>query len=743
MAGSLMKPQLPQNRPIRVMHVVDVLSLAGMEYGVIKLVNRLDPDRVSSMICCLRFQREATRSLLNSRIPVFELQKPPGRNLQLVMKLAALLRRNRVDIVHSHNWSTFLYTVLAAALARVPILIHGAHGRENQTVPRLQLLMSRWLATRVTRVVSVSSELSRELVTRWKISPARVSTIVNGVDPAAFDQPASLEALRQELQLSPDTRVVMNIGGLRPVKDHPTLLRAFARIHEKLPETRLLIVGTDMGRGIQSDLEKLAEELGIRKVIQFTGVRTDVPQLLALCDVYVNSSVFEGMSNTILEAMAARKPVIATAVGGNPELVQHGVTGFLVPPKNDQQLAERLEQLLTDPALSRKLGSAGRGEIERHYTMSRRIHAHTDLYQELFSRRRFIKAGPSRERMKQWTARAIHWSGLTRIRERVRPNELAILTYHRVLPLHEFLRYPFQGMATPRDLFEAQMGYLARRYAVLEFPEAMKLLRQGQLPPKAVVVTFDDGYQDNYEHAWPILKKYGIPATIFLATGALDRTTRLWWDEVAEAVQRLPRDGGMWSENGHGHPDWMIAHLRELQEGTPHESVARAVVCRMNALPPEERQHALEALRDLARPSNDPADLMLTWEQVQELHRSGVQLGSHTVTHAFLDEMDEEGARREILGSVQRLEEQLKVPVRLFSYPRGRVAESVETLLREAGIEAAVTTKPGRNTHGSDLLRLKRIDAGYCSLPSGFDRSIFEAELQGWFNRLRQEEAYP
>src|SRR5262249_43978232 len=126
------------NRPIRIMHVVGVLGLAGMEYGVIKLVNRLEPEHFSPMVCVLHVQEDTARSLLDGRLPVFEMRKRPGRDWHLILRLATLLRRERVDLVHSHNWPTFFYTVIAAAVARGPIVIHGEHGHtyESLAMPR-------------------------------------------------------------------------------------------------------------------------------------------------------------------------------------------------------------------------------------------------------------------------------------------------------------------------------------------------------------------------------------------------------------------------------------------------------------------------------------------------------------------------------------------------------------------------------------------------------------------------------
>jgi sugar transferase (PEP-CTERM/EpsH1 system associated) len=711
-----------------------------MEFGVIKLVNRLDPERFTCSICCLRFRMAATETLLNSRVRVFELQEPSGRNFSVIPRLAALLRRERIDIVHSHNWPTFFYTVAAAAIAGVPVVVHGEHGQEvGIGASRKRLLACRVLRQLVSRLVTVSKNISRDLVGAWKLDPECVTTIPNGVDIEAFGQRYPLDDLRRSLDLAPEDRVVMSVGVLRPVKDHGTLIRAFARVCPRIPEAKLVLVGGDQQHGLRPELEALVEELGIRAAVRFLGVRHDIPQLLALCDVYVNTSLYEGMSNTILEAMAARKPVVATAVGGTPDLIRDQVTGYLVDPGDDERLAERLEHLLNDRKLAGEIGAAGRAHVERHHSISRMLQDYTTLYEDLIERQRLKRVRSIKERSKQWLGRAICWSGLKYLSEAVSAPRLVILAYHRVLPLDRALRYPFPAMVMPTDLFEPQIAYLARHHTVLDFPEAIRLLQSERLPKRAVVLTFDDGYRDNYEHALPVLKKYDVPATFFVVTGVLDGAVRLWWEDVAKDVEELAKNRSTLAAKESQLPDWMAVLLQGLQKDGRPDVIAQEAVRRLNGLSRRARRQSLQALSVVAnRGAGDGCDAMLTWDQVREMHRSGMHIGSHTVTHAFLDELPPEEAQREIAGSVTRLQEELGVPVRMFAYPRGRSCESIKPLLRQCGIEAAVTTTVGRNAPGGDLLELRRLDAGYCKLNGGFDAAVLEAELQGWFTRARE-----
>jgi sugar transferase (PEP-CTERM/EpsH1 system associated) len=719
-------------RPIRVMHVVDALLLAGMEYGVIKIANGMPAD-IAPSIGCLRFQAEVTKAVVEPRVHVVALEKPTRRNYGIILTLASLFRRERIDVVHSHNWQTYLYAVLGARLAGVPVVVHGEHGHDDLEPSSLRLWIKRRLAPLVTRFVAVSEGLEIELRQVWRIAPERVQFIPNGVDLQRFDPSADGLGVRHELGLTPEHEVVMNIGGLRRVKDHSTLIRAFARVHAARPQARLLIVGGTFHDGLERELLDLSASLGVSDATRLTGVRRDIVPLLAATDVYVNSSTYEGMSNTILEAMAMGRAVVATNVAGNARLVRDGENGLLTPPEDPESMAARILSLLEDAPRRHAVGVAARRYVERRHPMQGMIRAYADLYREAHDREWERRRGSARQAAKVFVSHTLASLGFPTLRRRAAPPGLAILTYHRVLPLHETRNYAYQSMVMPRDEFEAQIGHLVRKYRVLPFPEAVQRLRAGSLPPKALAVTFDDGYRDNYEHAWPILKRYGVPAIFFLVTDPIDRRERLWWDEVAEGIERLASRGVP--------EDRLPPMVRDALGAGWHQSPARAasrVVTRLNEAPRIVRIHAFQMLRACAETlPTDRDGLMLTWDDAREMIETGMHFGSHTRSHAFLDELSDAEVAREVRESTARIRQMLDPTSRWLAYPRRPAMTHGAALLARIGIEAAVSTEAGLNPPGTDSYMLRRIDAGYIRMRVGFSPAVLDAELSGLLQSLR------
>lgn len=525
--------------PLRLLHVVNVLGLAGLEYGVIKLVNRLDRTRFQPLICSLTGSSDAARRFLAADVPVVELHRRPGLDASVVSRLASLIRRERVDVVHSHNWATLLYTVVASVLARRPVVIHGEHGREASSAIWKHRVASRQLVRAAAHVTCVSEDLASELARVWGVPLERLSAVANGVEIERFDVAGERAAVRRELGIGEADAVVIGIGRLMPVKDFPTLLRGVSRVRSGDRSLKLVLVGSDLGTDGAQNIRLLADELGLANSLCLLGERRDVPSLLAASDIFVNSSIYEGMSNTILEAMAARRPVIATRVGGTPQIVEDGRTGFLVPPRDPDAIAERLGQLLADPRLRVRLGDAGRERIERRHSMAAMVGGYAEIYRECYWRERVAPQHLSSESRRARWARVARRCGLGAVAWRLASAKLSLLRFGTVLPVPDALSAENASVVVARDHFDRQMARLSRRYTVLPLSNAVRRLADGTLPVHAVSVVIEAPLRNAYRHAWPILRKHGIPATCFIDPGELAAGR----DESAEELLEMAGGG--------------------------------------------------------------------------------------------------------------------------------------------------------------------------------------------------------
>lgn len=368
---------------IHVVHVLHSLEVGGTEHGVVNLINALGDGFRHTVIAMTSSGPLARR--LPPDVALHALGKRPGMDGGAVGRLVRLLWRLGPDIVHSRNWGA-LDAIVAGRLARVPTVIHGEHGREiadPHGLNRKRNRIRRLVAPLVTRFVTVSHDLQEWLTSTVGLPAAKVVTIHNGVDLARFSHEGR-EAGRQALAVDDHTVLVGAVGRLDPVKDHAGLLDAFASLDQSAIRIELVLVGDGPCRAA---LERRSQAADLAGRVHLLGERSDVATLLKGLDVYVLPSIAEGISNTILEAMATGLPVVATRTGGNPELVEDGVTGALVPIRNPAALAAALHAYVTNPRLRRLHGQAGRRRATDEFALERMASRYGDLYLSLAGRK--------------------------------------------------------------------------------------------------------------------------------------------------------------------------------------------------------------------------------------------------------------------------------------------------------------------------------------------------------------------
>jgi sugar transferase (PEP-CTERM/EpsH1 system associated) len=358
-----------------------------MEYGVLKLANALDRSRVATMICSTTPASELKQEL-DPAVPLFECRRREGNDPSLVWQLYRRLRRERPDVLHTHAWGTLCEGLIAGRLAGVPVIIHGEHG--TLRTGAMQARVQRWAWNRVDHVVSVSSRLAERMAGQIGFPLERIQTIRNGVDLSRFG--AGREVCRAALGFGTDDFVIGTAGRLVEVKDQ----RSFVASASRLRLEGLRFVALIAGEGpLRPALERQIRESGLDGHVRLLGHRPDIQNVLAALDVFVLSSTSEGLSNTILEAMAAGVPVVSTRVGGADELVDEPRTGILVPPSDPAALARAVGSLAADPARRRSMGAAARQRALREFSLERMLADYERLYVGCLARSEAGKRSPA------------------------------------------------------------------------------------------------------------------------------------------------------------------------------------------------------------------------------------------------------------------------------------------------------------------------------------------------------------
>jgi sugar transferase (PEP-CTERM/EpsH1 system associated) len=365
---------------VRILHVINTLRVGGLENGVVNLINHSDPDRFRHEICCLTVSGPLADRIRDPAVTVHELRKGPGQDWSVYGRLRAVLRRIRPDIVHTRNWST-LDLVAAARWAGVPAVVHGEHGWNADDVRgtrRKGVLLRRLLAPFTDRWVAVSEDIHRWLVTAIGLPERKIITIRNGVDTKRFRPGSGAPPLAGAGGARPV--VIGTVGRLDPIKAQRDLMAAASALLRGGRTVRLVIVGDGPMRAA---LEADRDRLGLAADLEMEGEIARPEDAYARFDVFALPSLNEGISNTILEAMASGLPVVATGVGGNPELVQHGATGTLVPPSDVDALAAALGRYVDDEGLRRRHGAAARRRAEEEFSIERMTRRYEAMYVEL------------------------------------------------------------------------------------------------------------------------------------------------------------------------------------------------------------------------------------------------------------------------------------------------------------------------------------------------------------------------
>ncbi|MFQ5630011.1 MAG: glycosyltransferase [bacterium] len=370
-------------RKIRLAHVVNQLYYAGKEAGIVRISSGMDKSRFDVDIIVLgkvhRDEKMAGRDIRS-----IELNKQPGNDPKIVFKLAQLFRQNRYHIIYTHAWNTLIEGYIAARLAHVPIKIHGEHGTFERS--RLKDKLQPLLWKRFDAVTTVAADLKDRMANFFSYRKDNVCVVYNGIDASRYFPSQELrEGFRKEHNLDGQF-VIGTVGRFHPVKDHFTLMKGFARFCTIAPEAKLLLVGGEKNGEMISKYTTMADNLNISEQIQFLPTTDNINRVINGFDVFVLSSISEGCSNVILEALACSVPVVASRVGGTPELIRDRKNGLLFESGDADALARQLQQLYENQQVRKKLQYKGLDYVRKNFTLEKTVNNYQCLYLSLLEK---------------------------------------------------------------------------------------------------------------------------------------------------------------------------------------------------------------------------------------------------------------------------------------------------------------------------------------------------------------------
>ncbi len=365
-------------RKINIFYLIATLDIGGAERQLVELVKRIDKKKFNPVVCCLTRGGPLEKELKDAKIKYFILGKKFKFDFSVIFNLIPILKQENIQILHTWMFTSNAFGRVAGIIAKIPIII-----AEEQCVDiwknKFHLFIDKTLSYFTDKIICVSEGVKNFYYQRAYIPLDKMITIYNGIkiyDNVNIDTGKK----KEEFGIIANDKVITTVGRLAPQKGIEYLLYAVPILLESLPKTKFLIVGEGAER---NKLENLARKLNISKNVIFTGLRNDIKEILAVTDVFVLPSLFEGFPNVIMEAMLAGKPVVATEIPGIDELAVNGKTGFLVPPKDVNSLASAIIALLKNPKEGKKMGIKGRQRIEKYFSINETVRETEELYKVL------------------------------------------------------------------------------------------------------------------------------------------------------------------------------------------------------------------------------------------------------------------------------------------------------------------------------------------------------------------------
>jgi glycosyltransferase involved in cell wall biosynthesis len=372
---------------IRIAHIISALGKGGMEFAVSRLVLEQKKTGYDVHVICIRELGPVADNLKSGGVSVYLCPFQSRVAPRSLFQLRSLLCELNVNVVQTHNYRPNVSGAIAAKMARIPVIVSSLRTVNRWDTYR-QFLMDRFMCIFRDAIVCVSKEVRDRYIEKIKWYPGKLHIIHNGIDPVILQKRDKADFLYSEFGLKREDRHIVCIARLVKIKDHSTLLKAFKDIIHQRKDVKLLLLGDGP---LREELEEEAKKLGLINYVRFLGHREDIADWLSISDISILSTHVEGFSSTVLESMGSGVPVIATNVGGNPEAIEDGETGFLTPPGDAAAIAEKTLLILNNPHLGREIGEKARRRVADSFTIEVTAKKTIDLYKTILNKKRGLR----------------------------------------------------------------------------------------------------------------------------------------------------------------------------------------------------------------------------------------------------------------------------------------------------------------------------------------------------------------
>jgi glycosyltransferase involved in cell wall biosynthesis len=364
---------------INILHIYQNSKIGGVQLQILYLLKEYNRNVFNPIVCCFGPKEELGEEIEKLGLDFIPLNIKRSHRFspKIITELHRLMKKRHIHIVRAHRYRASLYGRLAALLARVPVIITSVHDNYRKDLRLGRRIANRILSRVTDKIVAVSESVRRDVTKYDGLDPSKILVIYNGVDASKFTPDGKFHNIREEFSIANSDIVVGSVGRLVPAKGLEYLIEAVSHLGKEINNIKLLIVGHG---SLLDSLRDGAREHGINERVIFTGKRRDIPDILSGIDIFVMPSLAEGLGNSLLEAMAMCKPIIATAVGGMPELIKNGVNGILVPPRDPDTLAAAIKTLIENRYLATKMGQAARNFVLNNYDIKEITQKWQSLY---------------------------------------------------------------------------------------------------------------------------------------------------------------------------------------------------------------------------------------------------------------------------------------------------------------------------------------------------------------------------